>query len=150
MDKSNKPRMLVGKYAGVSVDTIPNSYLRWIITQKFPTEILAAAKSKLEESDYNDLYVNVSRHAIDMYSKRFLSVWIQSEAHKGDEGEGLATFIAKSAQEAWDNGEDISKHRHQNDGITKVWKEIKWVFGCNENYPDYRDVITVMENIDKI
>ena len=136
--------MKVGRYAGIPVDKLPNSYLRWLITQEgFPKNILEAAKHKLEESDYNDIYLNVSRHAIDMFSKRFWRLWADSEDSFPPD-EGLATFIAKFAQEAWDKGEDISKHRHQDDGIVKDWQGIKWVFRVNQNFPDYRDVITVM------
>lgn len=136
--------MVVGRYAGKPIDQLPNSYLRWMITQDFPKDWLECARRKLEESDYNDLYLHVSRHAIDMYSLRFLSVW-QSEAPEM----GLGTFIAKRAEEAWTSGTDVSKHRHQDDGIVKEWRGIKWVFGVNPNYPDYKDVITVMDGIDQ-
>lgn len=149
MEKSNRIRIEVGKYAGSYLDTLPNSYLRWIITQKFPKAIIDAAIKKLEESSYSDLYISISRHAIDMYSKRFIHLWLQSEARKGKDGDGLATFIAKAAQEAWDNGEDVSKHRHQADGIIKLHNNIQWVFNVNEEHPDYRDVITVMPGIDE-
>lgn len=138
--------MEVGKYAGSYVDTLPNSYLRWLITQDFPKEILEAADKKLKTSDYNDLYLNVTRHAIDMFSKRFLMRWIKSEGHKGDNGCGLATFIATIAQEAWEKGTDVSKNRHKDDGIVKELDGLKWVFGVNPNYPDYREVITVMDS----
>lgn len=138
------PKMTVGRYAGTDVDKLPNSYLRWLIGQDFPRDILEAAKAKLAQSDYNDLYLHVSRHAIDMFSKRFLFKWLQSENDKGDAGEGLATFIAKRAEEAWKRGVDVSKHRHQDDGVVKALGGILWVFAVNENFPDYRDVITVM------
>lgn len=148
MNETLIPIMKVGRYAGVPVDKLPNSYLRWIITQNFSRDILEAAKQKLGESDYNDLFLSVSRHTIDMFSKRFLHVWIESENPKGKEMDGIATFIAKRAQEAWDKGKDVSKHRHQSDGVIKELDGIKWVFGVNPNYPDYRDVITVMQDTD--
>lgn len=138
------PIIKVGRYAGKSVDVLPNSYLRWVITQKFPQNILDAANDKLKGSDYGDLYLNVTRHAIDMYSKRFLFTWIQRENYAGNKATGLATFIAKSAQEAWDKGKDVSKHRHEDDGIIKEYDGIQWVFGVNSNFPEYKDVITVM------
>ena len=138
------PKMEVGRYAGKPIDQLPNSYLRWIIGQDFPKEILDAAKAKLDQSDYNDLYLSVSRHAIDMFSKRFLFKWLHSENDKGDAGDGLATFIAKSAQDAWERGIDVSKHRHQDDGVVKELDGIKWVFAVNTNFPDYRDLVTVM------
>ena len=140
-DTSKPPVITVGRYAGTPIDKLPNSYLRWMITQDFPKEILEAVRHKLEGSDYNDLYLSVSRHAIDMFSKRFLSRWTTSH-----EEDGLATFIAKAAEEAWDKGKDVSKKRHKDDGIVKEWDGIRWVFGVNPNCPDYRDVITIMSS----
>lgn len=139
------PKMEVGRYAGVAIDKLPNGYLRWVIGQDFSKDILEAAKEKLAGSDYNTLYLNVSRHAIDMFSKRFLFKWLQSENLKGDAGDGLATFVTKMAQEAWEKGEDRSKHRHQDDGVVKDWRGVQFVFGVNENFPDYKEVITVMD-----
>ena len=147
IETKSVPIITVGRYAGVSIDKLPNSYLRWMISQDFQKDWLEAAKKKLEESDYNDLYLHISRHAIDMFSKRFLGHWIQSEAPNGEEGDGLATFMAKLAQDAWDKGTDISKHRHQNDGIIKELGGIKWVFNVSPHYPDYKDVITVMDTV---
>jgi len=143
---ANKKRVkiTVGRYAGKFVDTLPSSYLRWLITQNFSSDILEVAKKKLEESEYNDLHINISRHAIDMFSKRFLALWIQSEGKNGDDGDGLATFIAKLAQEAWEKGKDVSKHRHRDDGVVKELDGIEWVFGVNPSFPEYHDVITVM------
>ena len=63
--------MVVGRYAGKRVDQLPNSYLRWVIMQDFPVDIVEAAKRKLAQSDYNDEYITVSRHAIDMYSNNW-------------------------------------------------------------------------------
>lgn len=142
------PKMTVGRYTGTDIDKLPNSYLRWLIVQDFPKDILEAAKAKLSQSDYNDLYLSISRHAIDMFSKRFLFKWLQSENDKEDDGDGLATFMAKQAQEAWDKGIDVSKHRHQDDGVVKALDGILWVFGVNSNFPAYKDVITVMTDVE--
>lgn len=140
--------MTVGRYIGVPIDQLPNSYLRWLITQDFSKDILECARRKLEESDYNDLFLNVSRHALDMFSIRFLDMWLNSQQKKIDEM-GLASFIAQLADQAWKEGKDVSKHRHQDDGIIKELGNIKWVFNVNPQYPDYRDVITVMHSIDE-
>lgn len=143
------PVITVGRYAGTPIDQLPNSYLRWMITQSFPREWLEAARRKLEQSDYNDTYLSLSRHAIDMFSKRFLALWIESEAKKGEDGDGLATFLVKLAQAAWEHGKDVSKHRHQDDGVVKQYGGIRFVFGVNPNFPDYKDVITVMDGTDQ-
>ena len=140
--------MVVGRYIGVPIDKLPNSYLRWLITQNFSKEILDVARKKLEESDYNDLFLNVSRHALDMFSIRFLDVWLNSQQKKIDEM-GLASFIAQLADQAWKEGKDVSKRRHKDDGIVKELEGIKWVFNVNPQCPDYKDVITVMHSTDE-
>lgn len=136
--------MPVGKYAGKPVDTLPHSYLRWVLGQKFPKEILRAAKSKLEKSEYNDLHISISRHAVDMFSKRFLFYWIKKENIRGEEGDGLGTFIAKTAEVAWRDGKDVSKNRYDGDGVVKSYDDILWVFNVSPEYPEYKDLITIM------
>lgn len=143
------PVIDVGKYAGAPIDALPNSYLRWMLTQDFPKEWLECARTKLEASDYSDIYLSISRHAIDMFSKRFLWMWLKSENKKGDDAMGLGTFIATLAQEAWDCGRDTSKHRHKGDGVVRSYKGIQWVFGFNPHYPDLHDVITVMTDTER-
>jgi hypothetical protein len=145
------PIMKVGRYAGKRVDSLPGSYLRWVVSQKFSKDIMDAANHKLKQSDYFDLYLHVSRHAIDMYSKRFLFRWMKLE-HIQDgqpkEGDGIATHVAKEAQIAWEKGVDVSKNRHVDDGIRKLHDGLLWVFNVNQEYPDYKDVITVMGQYD--
>lgn len=143
-ERKRAPIIMVGRFAGTPIDQLPNSYLRWMMTQSFPKDWLDCARNKLKQSEYNDLFLNVSRHAIDMFSKRFMHLWNHHIRELGDEGHGLATFIAKLAQVAWDEGIDVSKRRHQKDGVVRELDGIKWVFGVNPDFPEYRDVITVI------
>lgn len=146
MKKENQmPIMPNGKYYGKPVDQLPISYLEWMMTQKFPQELLEAAQKKLESSDQNHTYINVTRHCIDMFSKRFINLWIEYIINsKTSKYDGLATFVARMAQEAWDKGEDVSKHRHADDGTVKCLNNIQWVYGLNPDYPDYKMVVSVM------
>lgn len=137
------PVMNVGRYAGTPIDKLPNSYLRWMMMQDFPKLWKDAAKRKLDASQHNDIYLSVSRHTLDMFSKRFLHLWLPQARSK--EGDGIATFVAKLAQEAWEKGEDTSLHRHQDDGLRRDWQGLRWVFQVAEGYPDLKEVITVME-----
>lgn len=133
------PKINVGRYAGTPIDQLPNSYLRWMLTQKFPREWLEIAKRKISESPYSNDYLNISRHAYDQFSLRFLGVW-QSEGQEM----GIGTFLVKRATEAWNAGEDVSKHRHQDDGTVKLWRGMKFVFAVSATFPDYKELITVM------
>lgn len=137
--------MQVGKYAGKRVDQLPNSYLRWMLTQKFPKEFLRVADRKLKESDHTEAALDISLHAIDKFSKIFLDNWIKEELSKPNgQGLGIGSYMAEIAREAWEKGKDVSKHRHADDGVIRLYKGIKWVFAINYDFPDYRIVITVM------
>lgn len=134
------PVMHVGRHAGKRVAELPVSYCRWIIMQKFPMEIVAAAKKKVDASSFNNLGINVSRHAMDMFSLRFLDYWFESDARGCDKG--LGTFVAEYAERAWEEGKDVSKHRTQDDGIVKELDEIRFVYQVSPNFPEHKDVIT--------
>lgn len=135
------PKINVGRYAGTPIDQLPNSYLRWMLTQKFPREWLEVAKRKLASSPYSNEYLSISRHAYDQFSIRFIQRWQNDPDSKTV---GFGTFIAKQAEMAWRDGADRSKRRHQDDGIVKEWDGVRWVFGVSPTFPDYRDLITVM------
>lgn len=135
--------MHVGRYAGVAVDKLPLSYCRWMLTQDFPREILEWAEKKVKASAFNGDYINVSRHALDMFSLRFMPLWVTDNSMR-TELQGLSTFVAKMAQEAWERGVDRSKRRHQHDGTVKEFGEVLFVFGVNPDFPDYKELITVM------
>lgn len=137
------PIINVGRYAGTPIEQLPNSYLRWMVGQDFPEEWVELALKKLAASSYDDSYLSLSRHAIDMYSKRFLYRWLPGEARRKD-GDGIATFLVKQAERAWNEGLDVSKHRHQDDGIVKALDGVLYVFHVSEKFPDYKELITVM------
>lgn len=133
--------MPVGKYAGVAIDKLPLSYCRWIVSQKFDEDILKAAKRKVDQSLYSKHDINVSRHAIDMFSIRHIELWI----NRGTKTKiGLGTFLAELAEEAWNKGLNISKERYEDDGIIKLYKDIKFVFSQNEMFPQFKELVTVM------
>lgn len=130
-----------GKYAGTPLDQLPNSYLRWMVTQDFPEEWLAIARHKLKSSEFYNNPIGVSRHAIDKYSKWFLERWINSEGKK-ENGLGLASFIAECANDAWVFGFEVRQARHQDDGLPKQYEGIVWVFNKGSN-SEFKDVITL-------
>ena len=100
----NAPIMTVGKYKGVSLDKVPNSYLRWMLSQEFPKELVEFAHKKVSESEYFNEHISLSRHSIDMFSKRFIAYWNSHVRVQGEAADGLATFIAKMALKAWNEG----------------------------------------------
>ena len=139
------PRINVGKYAGTPIDQLPVSYCRWMLSQDFPLEWLEIAKKKVDASPMHNEPLAVSRHAIDRFSVRFLKHWTAHKVSRGTkEYDGIATFLVKQATEAWEKGTDVSKNRHQDDGIVKRYNGIKYVFNQSKAYPEYKELITVM------
>lgn len=138
--------MNVGRYAGKRIDTLPNSYLRWLIGQQFPKEWIEIAKHKLAQSDYNNMDLELSRHAIDMFSKRFVHLWKAHTRDLLDDADGIATFITKMAQRAWEEGRDVSKKRYTTDGIRKELDGVIFVFSVNSKFPEFKTVVTIMSS----
>lgn len=138
---STKVVMPVGLYAGVEVKKLPLSYCRWIVSQKFSSDILKIAKKKVDASPHSNHLVSVSRHATDQFSLRFMDLWLDL---KGKSKIGLGTFIADLAEQAWKDGHNISKNRYAGDGVIIEYKGMKFVFNQSETMPEYKDLITIM------
>lgn len=133
----------VGRYRNIPIDKLPLSYLRWVVTQKFSPEIIGAALDKLNKSDYNNTHMNVTRHALDSYSKLFLYIWVTHVEKEGQKADGFASFVTNEAIKAWEQGKDISKHRYEDDGIIKTLHGVSWVFHHNSETQEFKDVVTV-------
>lgn len=115
------------------------------MTQQFPKEWLEIAKKKVEASDFNDSNLSLTRHAIDMFSKRSLNLWLAHREENTDGYDGFATFIVKMAQRAWEEGTSGGAPRHANDGIKKKLGDLVFVFSVNPDFPDYKQVVTIMD-----
>lgn len=139
------PRITVGQYEGTPIDQLPVGYLRWMLGQDFPREWLEIAKAKVDASPLYKGSLVASKHAIDRYSLRFLKRWTAYRYGGKDNNDGIATFLVKQAEEAWNQGQDVSKNRHKDDGIVKYYKGILYVFNQGKEFPEYVELITVME-----
>lgn len=115
------PVMGFGKYKGVRYDALPVSYCRWLLSQDFQDkELIEHAKRKVMANPTSQLGMEVTRHAMDSYSLRFIKEWNGKI--------GLGSFIAMKATEAYEHGKDVSKTRHKDEQIIKEFEGIKWVF----------------------
>ena len=143
--KGEIPVINVGRYAGTPIDKLPSSYLRWMLSQDFPPAWMAIAKAKVGESEVHNEWLSVSKHSIDRFSIRFIRLWQDYLLSKHSEHEGIATFLMKLAEIAWREGKDVSKDRHKDDGIIKLYKGVKYVFAQGKQFPEYIELITVMD-----
>ena len=122
--KDEIPVMKFGKYAGVRVDQLPEKYCRWIMTQDFPEEITKWAREKMKSNTTDFCEFDVTRHALDSYSLRFMNNYFERK----DRSVGFATFVAREANIAFEKGKNVSKHRHQDEEIIKEYNGMKFVF----------------------
>jgi hypothetical protein len=120
----NIPIMKFGKYAGVRVDQLPEKYCRWLLTQDFPEEIAKWAREKVKSNTTDFCEFDVTRHALDSFSLRFMNVYFERK----DRSVGFATFVARLADSAFQLGSNVSKHRHQDEEIIKEYNGMKFVF----------------------
>lgn len=136
--------MPFGKYRGMAVKSIPNSYLRWLITvEGVPIDVKEEAEKKLEASDYDNSDIQITRHAIDMFSKRFLDKW-------NDRNIGIATFVTRMAVETLAKGMMVTDERPWGRGIKYFYDDICWVFNWDDNFPEHKSLITIMHPNDKV
>lgn len=130
--------MPFGKFKGMAVKSIPNSYLRWLITiEDVPDVVREEAKLKLEISDFDNTDIEITRHALDMFSKRFLYKWT-------DRSVGLGTFVANMSIEAQTKGRMIADNRPWGKGVKFFYDDIIWVLTWHEDLPQFKSLITVM------
>lgn len=131
--------MPFGKYQGIEVKSIPNSYLRWLMNHDgIPQFLKEEARKKLEKSDYDNTDIEVTRHAVDMFSKRFLDKW-------DDKNTGIGSFVAQRAIEAFTKGKVLAGERTFNHGIKFLFDDIIWVINWDKKLPQYKSLITVMK-----
>ena len=95
---------------------------------------MEAARLKLKVLERTtDVDIQITGHAFDQFSLRFIDVW--------DKTVGISTFLRELAQKALEKGEDISTRKNKTDRVI-YYQGIKFVFNRDE---DSRVLITVME-----
>lgn len=136
------PIMQKGKYRGIPVDKLPNSYLKWMLSSgfDFPEEQLRYARKKVNSNVTSSIDLNVTRHALDKFSLKYMHLWKPVKLGNGVY-EGFASYVARVAYEALESGEDVSKHRRDDDETRKKYENIIYVFNSKG---EYRTLITVL------
>lgn len=108
-----------GKHEGERITRVPVSYLKWMVNANHSSA--PYAKAELERRGTVTPEVDISGHAIDRASLRFLRIW--REGREPDEG--LHAWLARMASEALVKGEKR--------GDRIAYGGVLWVFdqsGC--------------------
>lgn len=134
------PTMPYGKYKGTKIDQLPNSYLKWMLGHDFPEEYLRYARKKVNSNITSSIDINVTRHALDKFSLKYMHLWKPVKLGNGVY-EGFASYVARVAYEALESGEDVSKHRRNDDETRKKKDEVTYVFNSKGTY---KTLITVI------
>lgn len=116
--------MEFGKHQGERITRVPVSYLRWMVNEGTPQADLAAAELMRRGTVFPE--IDISGHAIDRASIRFLKQW---EATR-QKDEGLHAWLVRMAtaairHEAGTRENDRMNYSHQ--GITFCFKAgLRW------------------------
>lgn len=140
MNNNTIPTMPYGKYKGTKIDQLPNSYLKWMLGHDFPEEYLRYARKKVNTNVTSSIDINVTRHALDKFSLKYMHLWKTVNLGNGVY-EGLASYVARMAYQAFETGEDVSKHRRDDDEIRKKYQDITYVFNSKG---ELKTLITVL------
>lgn len=88
-----------GRHKGTRFTRLPISYLKWMVCQRTQAHEIAAAELKRREVVTPK--VEISGHAIDRFSQKFLTVWEDWRLTANhDTYEGLHAFLVRLAEEA--------------------------------------------------
>lgn len=100
-----------GKFRGMTLNRVPQSYLTRIINEGYPEAEYAKLELERRGTPYSDNPVEVSNHAIDRLSLRCLDIF----ATDSQENEGLFAWAVRVAAEAisWDNRDSQGRFVHK-------------------------------------
>lgn len=116
-----------GRHKGELYTRLPVSYLNWMVNSDHSRKEIAQAELKRRGTTMPTL--ELSGHAIDRFSQRFLERWNILK----ENDEGLNSWLLKRAAEAYSLLEE---------GETKVtYMDIKWVFDLGTCYPTLKTVM---------
>ena len=126
-----------GKHKGTKFTRLPIGYLKWMIRDRAPLHELARAE--LDRRGTNTPAIEVSGHAIDRFSERFLWKWIE---HREDTGEkiGLWSYLNNLAAEAWRHAHVDPSVEEKDDGFKFRHADIQWVFATQGEWPVVKSV----------
>jgi Putative quorum-sensing-regulated virulence factor len=124
----------IGKYKGELVTRLPQGYLKWAVNEEVDawTEVKGGfakfhkvAKAELERRGTRTDGVEISGHAVDRFSQRFINHW-----EKNGGGKGIFSYIEAKALEAWNARNDpLVAGEIVDDGTWEIaYEAIVWCF----------------------
>lgn len=128
-----------GRHKGERLTRVPVSYLKWMVRDR--TSMHDYARAELERRGTSTPAIEVSGHAIDRFSQRFLWKWTEYRTDT-EKDIGLWSFLNQLAQEAW-------RHKHTNvsdndEGQPEIkctYEGINWVFAVQGEWPVVKSVM---------
>ena len=126
---THNARVEFGRHRGNLVTRIPVSYLTWAISNRIDYKcaladglkvpFCEAAMAELDRRGIRIADMDISLHAIDRISQRYIKTWEDTR----QEGEGIASWAQRVARDAFQS--------EKTEGATQVTIQhlgIKWVF----------------------
>jgi len=125
-----------GRHRGERFTRLPISYLKWMVRESAPQH--EYAKSELTRRGTSTPAIEVSGHAIDRFSQRFLGIW-QQHCEMTGETVGLWSYLNRLAGEAWHYLQTDPEVDAEGDRV--VFIGITWVFATNGQWPVVKSVM---------
>lgn len=130
-----------GKYRGERWTRVPLAFLRWCVNQlNDPAKTLAELELKRRGATNYTVAIELSAHSIDRASVQLYDVWQATR----EENEGLHTWLAKTAKEAYDylgiESFDEASNGERSQDVETCRNGIKYVFMIGRYYPVLKTV----------
>ena len=120
-----------GVHAGELISRVPTQYLKWMVNARHTSA--AEAEKEMKRRGTSTPTLEVSGHAIDRASLKFLDVW--NRLRSGDEG--LWSWLHREAANAHAHGK---KHRDQEGRYE--WEGLSWRFVEDAAWPVLKTVVS--------
>lgn len=137
-----------GKHDGETLQRVPVGYLRWAVTNQIDRRLQTdegrvqfhvLAERELKRRGERTDTIEISAHALDRISTRFLEEYIKTRKEiMPGKREGIYTWSERLAAEAV----EIARQRGQDEGVVRIThEEIRWVFDFSMALPVLKTVI---------
>ncbi len=127
-----------GRHKGQLITRVPVGYLKWMVREHHDPDGFAAAELARRGTELPA--IEVSGHAIDRFTQRYLYLWTEHVADTGEDV-GLWTYLNRRATAAWAAMLADVNTRKEEPEIKVTHEGERWVFANQGEWPV---VMTVM------
>lgn len=125
-------RINYGRHQGELYTRIPIGYLKWMVCNR--CQEWEVAEAELARREVVTPTIEVSGHAIDRFSQRFLTIWEEHRQTANGTYEGLHAFLVRHGERAAAKAKFLNREKVEHLGI-------KWAFALDGAWPVLKSVM---------